>query len=277
MPELPEVETIRRIVGPQIEGRTILSVEIRNPQVIAFPQPETFKETLEGQTVSSIGRRGKYLWLCMHSGDRVIFHLRMTGLPLVTPTEYSMDKHTHLILHLSGDVQFRYIDQRRFGRFWLLRNDEPDNVTGMANLGLEPDDPRITADWLKDHLGSLRKPIKELLHDQSVIAGIGNIYSDEILFDAFIHPAKPCRECADEEWLRLAESIPRIIQWGINVENITPEEYLAGQGKEYQNAVYLKAYGRAGQHCTRCGAVMEKALIGGRSSCFCPVCQSMEK
>lgn len=273
MPELPEVETMRRIIGPQIAGQRVLSVTVLNPQVIASPDAAAFSRLLTGQTVAGMGRRGKYLWLAMGGGDRMVFHLRMTGLPLVAPPEFPMDRHTHLVLELSGGNQFRYEDQRRFGRFWYLRGGETDAVTGMDKLGIEPDDPALTADWLEEKLGKRKKPIKETLHDQSVIAGIGNIYSDEILFDAKIHPGKKCRDIAGDEWRRLAGSIPRIIRWGIEIEDMTPAEYLAGRGKEYRNAAHLKAYGRAGQPCLLCGGSMEKTSVGGRTSTFCPNCQ----
>lgn len=273
MPELPEVETIRRILEPQLIGKSVTSVEIRNPQVVAYPEPELFSERITGKTIAGMRRRGKFLWLEMNGCDRVVFHLRMTGLPLVTPADYPLAKHTHLILNLSDGMQFRYEDQRRFGRFWYIRSGEPDTFTGLGKLGIEPDDPLLTVTYLKSKLAKRKKPIKEMLHDQSIVAGIGNIYSDEILFSACIYPEKLCTQMTDTEWERLAESIPEIIAWGIEIEDMTPEEYLAGQGKEYRNASHLKAYGRARKTCVQCGATMEKISVGGRTSTFCPACQ----
>ena len=164
MPELPEVETIRRIIEPQTRGQKILSVELPTPQIIAHPAPEAFSELLTGKTISGMGRRGKFLWLELEGRDRAVFHLRMTGLPLVTPTDYPLAKHTHLILNLSNGNQFRYEDQRRFGRFWYIRADEQDTFTGLNKLGIEPDDPALTADYLKSKLAKRKKPIKEMLH-----------------------------------------------------------------------------------------------------------------
>lgn len=276
MPELPEVETMRKILEPQITGQRILSVEVRNAKIIAYPEPEAFAAALTGQTVSGMGRRGKFLWLALDGGGRAVFHLRMTGLPLVAPTGFPMDKHTHLILNLSDGMQFRYEDQRRFGRFWYIRSDEQDTVTGLDKPGPEPDAPVLTAEYLKSKLVKRKKPIKEMLHDQSIVAGIGNIYSDEILFSACIYPEKLCSQLTDAEWERLAKAIPEIIAWGIEIEDMTPEEYLAGQGKEYRNAAHLKAYGRVKKPCVRCGACMEKITVGGRSSVFCPCCQKWE-
>ncbi len=275
MPELPEVETVRRIIEPQIKGQKIISVSIQNPQVIAYPEAETFSGLLAGQTISSMSRRGKFLTVHFESGDRLGLHLRMTGQLLVTPADFPEEKHTHLVLCLAGGQQIRYIDQRRFGRFWYLKAGEEDTVTGQDRLGIEPTDDGLTWQYLKEKLGKRKKAVKEMLHDQTIIAGIGNIYSDEILYAAKIYPGKRCLNLTDAEWKRLAEKIPEIINWGIEVNKMTPEQYLAGMGKEYSNMDYFNAYGREGKPCRRCGTPMRRIVIGGRSSCFCPECQKI--
>lgn len=144
MPELPEIETVRRIIEPQIDGQMIITVSIQNPQVIAYPKAETFSDLLTGQTVSSMSRRGKFLTIHFETGDRLSLHLRMTGQLLVTPADFPEEKHTHLVFCLSGGQQIRYIDSRRFGRFWYLRADEEDTVTGQTKLGIEPTDVGLT-------------------------------------------------------------------------------------------------------------------------------------
>ncbi|MBC8577635.1 bifunctional DNA-formamidopyrimidine glycosylase/DNA-(apurinic or apyrimidinic site) lyase [Yanshouia hominis] len=273
MPELPEVETIRRIIEPQLAGQTILHVTINNPQIVAYPEAEAFEKLLTGQMVKGISRRGKFLTVHFESGDRMTLHLRMTGQLLVTPSDYPVEKHTHLVAELSGGRQIRYVDVRRFGRFWYLKACEPDIVTGREQLGLEPLDDALTADYLKIRLGGRRKAIKEMLHDQSIVAGIGNIYSDEVLFAAGIYPGTKCDALSDADWQCLAIKISTIILWGIETNQTTPEEYLAGKGKEYRNTPVLRVYGRAGRPCTTCGQTIEKATIGGRTSCYCPNCQ----
>lgn len=277
MPELPEVETIRRIIEPQIKGRQILSICVENAQVIASPDTESFCRRLKGCTFSGMGRRGKFLQFYLDNGDRMILHLRMTGQLLITPRDYPKEKHTHLILDLSGEQQLRYIDVRRFGRFWLFEKDEKDDYTGMDRLGPEPDDPGITAAYLMKKLSGTNKPIKEALHDQSIITGIGNIYSDEILFAARINPQTRCSDLDTNDWQRLSEEIPAVIRWGIDANRMTPEEYLAGKGKEYRNTSGLKVYGRAGSPCIVCGNLLKKTVIGGRSSCWCSNCQREHK
>lgn len=273
MPELPEVETIKRIVCPQLAGRTIETTEVRNAQVIAYPESKCFSKALSGQIISYMSRRGKFLTIQLENGDRLSLHLRMTGQLTVVPESEPIEKHTHLIFHLSGGSQLRYIDTRRFGRFWLLRKGEADTVTGQNKLGLEPTDPAITGEYLKTLLGKRKKTVKEMLLDQAVIAGIGNIYSDEILFAAKIYPGTACRILNEYDWDKLAKKIPEIIIWGIESNNMTPEEYLRGKGKEYRNISQLRIYGRAGKPCVRCGTIIDKVTICGRTSCYCPSCQ----
>ena len=275
MPELPEVETVRRVLEPQLAGRVIEGVDVLNGQVVAHPAPEAFASVLVGRKIAGMGRRGKYLAVALDDGSELVVHLRMTGQLLVAPPDAPVEKYTHLVLRLSDGAELRYLDTRRFGRFWLFAPGEPDEVSGRCKLGPEPDDAVLTVAYLKAQAGRKRKPIKELLHDQSVVAGIGNIYSDEILFDARVNPLKPCCTLDDEEWERLARSIPRIIAWGIEEDVMTPEEYLRGQGKEYRNAEHLRAYGREGEPCSRCGAPLQRTKVGSRSSYFCPECQKL--
>lgn len=274
MPELPEVETIKRIIKPQIAGQSVISVEVLNAQVIAYPAENDFVQRLSGQTIKSMSRRGKYLSVDFENGDRLFLHLRMTGQLLVTPADYDIEKHTHMLINLSSGEQIRYIDVRRFGRFWYLKDGEDISITGIDKLGLEPTSKNLTDEYLKDRLRTKNKPIKEMLHDQSVVAGIGNIYSDEILFASGIYPEKKCSNLTDNDWKKLAEKIPEIIKWGIEKNKMTAEEYLEGKGKEYRNTPHLRVYGHAGKACPNCGTTFEKITVGGRTSIFCSRCQN---
>ncbi|RUT50552.1 bifunctional DNA-formamidopyrimidine glycosylase/DNA-(apurinic or apyrimidinic site) lyase [Campylobacter fetus] len=277
MPEMPEVETIRRIIEPQIAGQKVMSVIVNHPQIIGHPSAAEFVKLLSGQTFQNMSRRGKFLTVHFENGDSIVVHLRMTGQFLVTLPDYEEEKHTHLILNLSGGNQIRYIDVRRFGRFWYLKKDENDTVTGQDKLGVEPLDDTLTAGYLKAKLEKRKKAIKEMLHDQSIVAGIGNIYSDEILSAAGIYPEEKCADLTDGDWEILAEKIKEIIAWGINTNEMTPEEYLTGKGKEYSNIPNLRVYGREGLSCRKCGSTIERIVIGGRSSCYCPKCQKKRK
>lgn len=276
MPEMPEVETIKRIIEPQIVGVKIDSVITNHSQVIAYPDMYRFEQETNGQTINKMSRRGKYLTIHFDSGDRLILHLRMTGQLLVTPHNYPMENHTHLIMNLSNGTQLRYIDVRRLGRFWLFGKNDIDDKSGLEKLGMEPLDNNLTAPYLVAHLSKRKRPIKEMLHDQTVIAGIGNIYSDEILHAAGIYPGKYCSDLSDKEWNSLVVKIQEIIRNSIETNRMSPQEYLEGKGKEYRNMPYLRVYGQKGERCKNCGSIIEKIVIGGRSSCYCPHCQKKD-
>lgn len=273
MPELPEVETIKRVIEPQIRGLIIEQVSINRPEVIAHPAAGDFRPLVIGQRFTKADRRGKFLILDLDSGDNVVLHLRMTGCLLVTPTDYPEEKHTHVVFHLSGGRELRFSDTRRFGRFWLLRPGEADTYTGMNKLGIEPFAPGLTGEYLAAHLGKRRRAIKTCLLDQNVIAGIGNIYSDEILFTARIHPERPADTLTTEEWHRLASVIPERLSFFIEKNKISPEDYLATKGQDYRNTPFLQIYGHGGEPCPICGEMLSRTVIGGRSSVYCPACQ----
>ena len=191
MPELPEVETIKRVIEPQIQGRMITKVAVRRPEVAAYPEADEFCRRLTGQTVSHMARQGKFLIIHLENKERIVLHLRMTGGLLLAPAQCPEEKYTHVVFSLDNGTELRFSDMRRFGRFWLLREEETDTCTGMDKLGLDPLAPACNAEYLSSHLSKRRKAIKECLLEQTIIAGIGNIYSDEILFTAGIYPARP--------------------------------------------------------------------------------------
>jgi formamidopyrimidine-DNA glycosylase len=273
MPELPEIETIKRVVEPQIKGLTIMKAEVRRPEVVAYPDAEEFCRRLAGQVIDGMVRRGKFLTILSEGGDRVILHLRMTGCLLVVPADFPEEKHTHIVFFLSDGRELRFSDTRRFGRFWLLGKEEADTYSGIGKLGLEPFDKEFTAGYLADRFGKRKKTVKECLLDQSIIAGIGNIYSDEILYAAGIYPARPANSLEQKGWERLAAVIPERLSYFIKVNKMTPEEYLKTRGKEYRNTPFLKVYGHAGDSCPVCGNTLCRIVVGGRGSVYCPVCQ----
>lgn len=273
MPELPEVETIRRVIEPQIQGMTIDKITLNRPEIIAHPTSERFCSLLSGQKITGMERRGKFLRVLLDSGDFFMLHLRMTGCLLLTPSDYPQEKHTHLIFHLENNSELRFSDMRRFGRFWFLQKDEADTYSGIDKLGIEPFDDGLTAEYLQKHLGKRKKTIKECLLDQSVVAGIGNIYSDEILFTAGIYPKRPACSLSDKEWEVLAAVIPKRIFFFIEKNALTPEEYLAGKGQDYRNTPFLQVYGHGGEQCPHCQDTLCRMVVGGRSSVYCPSCQ----
>ena len=273
MPELPEVETIKRVIEPQIQGCMITKVAVRRPEVAAYPEADEFCRRLTGQTVSHMSRQGKFLIIHLENKERIVLHLRMTGGLLLAPAQCPEEKYTHVVFSLDNGTELRFSDMRRFGRFWLLREEETDTCTGMDKLGLDPLAPACNAEYLSSHLSKRRKAIKECLLEQTIIAGIGNIYSDEILFTAGIYPARPANSLKQTEWERLAEAIPERISYFIEKNAITAEEYLETKGRDYRNTPFLQLYGHGGSPCPKCRETLCRMVIGGRSSVYCPVCQ----
>ena len=273
MPELPEIETIKNVIEPQIKGLVIKKITVNRSEVIAQPKDDEFCKAVTGHEISDMTRRGKFLILHLKNESRIILHLRMTGCLLVTPSDYPMEKHTHIIFHLSGGKELRFSDTRRFGRFWLIQDGEEDTFSGIGKLGLEPLSRECNAEYLKSKFGKRKKKIKECLLDQSVIAGIGNIYSDEILFLAKICPARSADSLTETEWERLAEMIPECLSYFIEKNHIEQEDYLQTKGQDYRNTPFLQVYGHAGESCPNCGETLVRVVISGRSSVYCPNCQ----
>lgn len=229
---------------------------------------------MRGQVISSMERRGKFLIIRLQNESRIILHLRMTGCLLVTPPDYPMEKHTHIIMQLSNKTELRFSDTRRFGRFWLIQSGEKDTYSGVGKLGLKPFDEKLTAEYLQSRFAKRKRAIKECLLDQSVVAGIGNIYSDEILFRAEICPARSASSLTAEEWQRLAAEIPACLSYFTLKNRITAEDYLQTKGQDYRNTPFLQVYGHNDEPCPRCGEALIRTVIGGRSSVYCPHCQS---
>lgn len=274
MPELPEVETVVRSLRPKLQGRTVEKVRILHEDVIHHPaDTKAFARRLQGRQVTELSRRGKYICVTLDDGQLLAAHLRMTGRLLCVPPERELLPHTHVVMDLSGGEELRYADVRRFGGFWLLEKGEPDNVTGMSRLGPEPFSPDFSAEYLRARLGRRSCPVKNGILDQSVLAGLGNIYADETLFAAGVRPDRLCRSLTEAEWERIAAAIPPILESAIAHNGTTFSDFLDGEGREGENAGFLQAYGRYGKPCLRCGAVMERTRIGGRGTCFCPDCQ----
>lgn len=273
MPELPEVETIRRVLEPQLCGRTVTSVTVNRPEIIAHPTAEEFCARVTSAQITGLGRRGKYLAIHFKGGAAIRLHLRMTGQLLVTPPDFPSANHTHLVCGLDDGQQLRFIDTRRFGRFWFFAPGEEDCISGVSQLGPEPSDPALTAGYLSSHCGHRRRAIKDCLLDQKLVAGIGNIYSDEILFLSHILPDRPACSLTPAEWERLAAAIPAAIRYFIDTNAISPEDYLAGMGRDYRNTPFLRVYGHGKEPCPVCGRPLQRSVIAGRSSVFCTGCQ----
>lgn len=277
MPELPEVETVRRTLEERILGRRIDAFEAIDQRFIRYPSVEEFTTRVVGTTITSLERRGKYLVICLDSGDRMIVHLRMTGrLVAVDPGE-PRAKHTHLIFRLGGPspLDLRYIDQRTFGGVVLVGSaaDDPGLPAGLRALGPEPLSPDFTVGYLRRILQGRSGKIKSLLLDQRLIAGLGNIYADEALFRAGIHPERSGGSLKPGEVRRLHGAIRAVLEHALSLRGTTFYSFVDGEGRQGDFAAYLNVYGRAGEPCPACGGPVRRFKLGARSTHFCPGCQ----
>jgi len=273
VPELPEVETIRRSLVARLLGRGIERFEVRLPKAVHGLGVEEAAGRLAGQTIGGLSRRGKFLLLELASGDCLAFHLRMTGQLRLQPAGSPYEPHTHLVFALSGGEELRYIDPRKFGGLDFLT---PGGSVppGLAELGPEPLGREFTPDLLRRLLNGRRAPLKSVLLDQRRLAGIGNIYADEILHRAGLFPARPAGSLDDSETGRLHEMIRAVLAEGIANRGTTRRDYVDGDGRPGQYQERLRVYGRAGRSCPDCGAEIARTVVGGRGTHYCPRCQS---
>jgi len=267
MPELPEVETIARILRPSLVGRTIVAAHLLWERTLAKPDVDQFHASIIGQTIKDTGRRGKFLILHL-SKDRLIIHLRMSGDMRVEP-EQSVDAlHDRLILSLDNGIRLVFNDTRKFGRVWLV--EDPAVVTG--NLGPEPLEDTYTPADLYRGLQTHRRQIKPLLLDQSFLAGLGNIYVDESLHRARLHPRTPSQAISSGQVEDLWRAIRASLQEGIRRNGASIDWVY--RGGDFQN--YFRVYQRTGQPCPTCGTPIERIIVGQRGTHFCPACQTLD-
>jgi len=275
MPELPEVETIARDLQHALTGQQVADVTVLWPRIVASPSPEGFRARLAGQTVRSVGRRAKFLVLGL-SSDCLIVHLRMTGQLLIDPDRVRIpvagaceDPHVHLALHLRSGRALCYRDVRKFGRFWLVA--DPSGVLG--SLGPEPLDDALTPARLHAMLRKRRRRLKDLLLDQTFLAGLGNIYVDEVLWEARLSPRFLGSAMEEKDSARLQGTIRVVLQRAIAARGTTLRDYRDARGAPGANQDHLIVYGRAGEACPRCGGVIVREVVAGRGTYFCPTCQ----
>ena len=273
MPELPEVETVRRTLVDKLSGRTFAQIEILAPKFIRNMPAEEFRHRATGARIEGLRRRGKYLIIDLSTGDELVIHLKMTGRLLYLPAGEPLAKHTHVIFHLDDGHHLRYVDLRHFGGLHLLGPGRDGAPQGLETLGPEPLTPAFTLDYLGRALARRKTKIKPLLLDQTFIAGLGNIYADECLYEAGIHPERPAYTLTEAEVEKLYHAIGRILQWSIESGGTTFSTYVDGQGRKGRFAQNLRVYRREDQACPRCGAPVRRLVLGSRSAHFCEVCQ----
>ena len=273
MPEMPEVEIIRRYLDKQLTGQRIMGVDLLLPRQIKWPEPEGYRAMAIGRTIAGMNRRGKYLLMALDNGSELVFHLRMTGRLVYEPDGVNHDSYARLLFHLDGGGLLVYGDTRTLGTLYALGPDERWRIHGLAEMGPEPLTEAFSPAYLMTAAQGRRTAVKSFLLNQKYIGGIGNIYADEALFLAGIHPQRPANMLTETECRKLAAAVNEVIAAGIADGGTTFRDYQNGAGGKGGHQEHLYAYGRTGQPCRKCGTPMERITVGGRGTHFCPQCQ----
>jgi formamidopyrimidine-DNA glycosylase len=271
MPELPEVETIRRQLAPHLEGRTIVEAHILDPRWTRPDPPGAVEAELRGATVERVGRAGKYLVWAL-SGERyLLMHLRMTGTLLFDPV--APPPHTRVLLDLDDGHRLVYVDPRRFGTGHLVFGTDARDEYLNTRIGIEPLTPEFTGEHLRSMARGRTAPVKAFVLDQRRIAGVGNIYADEALFRAGIHPLRPAGRLTAADWERLRDGIEEALSAGIEAKGASIDDFrhLDGARGSFQDRFLV--HRRAGLPCPNCGRVIGKIVVGGRGTYVCEHCQ----
>ena len=289
MPELPEVETLARDLRAAVLGRTITEAWVSPdaPRLVqqmpfgsAQDKPvETFTSGLRERRIEEVGRRGKYLLIGLDHGLWWLVHRRMSGNVILRPAGAPDEPYIRARFQLDDETELRFVDLRKFGTMWLT--DDPQSI--LARLGREPLDDTFTAETLAGILAKRSAPVKAVLMDQSAIAGLGNLYADEALHYAGVHPLRPAKGVPKREVARLRDGIVRALEQGLaNLgssvgyeagEEVSLRDHVNLSGEPGGNQEYLVAYGREGRPCRTCGTAIERLKLSNRSAHFCPRCQ----
>ena len=277
MPELPEVETVRRTLNSLITGKTIRKVTASLPRILQRPDdPDVFAAMLEGRTFLGVERRGKFLRLLL-DGLVLVSHLRMEGRYGLYRDDEPVEPHTHVIFHFTDGTALRYKDVRQFGTMHLFAPGEELRSAPLKKLGLEPLDETFTYEAFDRALGKRKTKIKPLLLNQEIIVGLGNIYVDEALHEARIHPERAADTLTGPEKKRLYEAVRATLGAAVEAGGSSIKSYVNGQGEMGMFQHQLRAYGRTGEPCGRCGTMIVKSVVGGRGTHVCPKCQKAPK
>ena len=274
MPELPEVETVRRgLRAAGLEGARMRDVDVRWPRTVSGMTPAAFARALRGRVIRRLARRAKYLVAALDDGRHLLIHLRMTGQFHIEPPGRAPERHDRLVLTLDDGRQVHFRDTRKFGRFWLT--DDPRRH--LAKLGPEPLSKAFTAAVLRARLAGRRRALKPLLLDQTVVAGLGNIYVDESLWLARLHPERRADTLTRDEIARLRAAIRDVLTRAVAANGTTlgsgATNFYSVAGRRGRHADALQVFRRTGLPCPRCGRAIARMAVGGRGTHICPRCQ----
>ena len=272
MPELPEVETIKNEIAPYVTGRTITGIDLFWENMVRQPSVAEFLKRIAGKKITGLGRRGKYLLVNLAGGETLIIHLRMTGSLWQTPPPEGL-KFVRAIIHLDNGTGIYFRDPRKFGRMWLVK--DKDSVTG--ELGPEPLEKSFTVNTCSTRLKRHHIPVKAALLDQGILAGVGNMYADEALFSAKIHPMRPADSLTTGEMKRLHKAICDVLLAGIGNKGASIENYYRPDGSKGSAHTEFKVAHRRDTLCPRCSTPIQYLKVRGRGTYYCPKCQPAQK
>lgn len=264
MPELPEVETFARQLKSALVGKKIIAVDLRWNRTLAEPSPKKFKEQIQGQRIMGVGRRAKFLIIQL-TDYSLLIHLRMSGDLLVRDSTIAPNRHDRLIIKLSGNRSLVFNDTRKFGRVWFTKDAE----AVLGKLGPEPFSRGFTPEWLYRALKHRKRQLKPLLLDQTFIAGLGNIYTDEALHIAKLHPLAVSNSMTNKQVAALHAAIRKVLKEGIRRNGASIDWVY--RGGEFQH--FFRVYDREGQPCPVCGTEIRRIVVGQRGTHICPQCQ----
>ncbi|HEX4822556.1 MAG TPA: bifunctional DNA-formamidopyrimidine glycosylase/DNA-(apurinic or apyrimidinic site) lyase [Acidimicrobiales bacterium] len=276
MPELPEVETIRRGLEREVVGKRVKTVQVTGTRTIRRQTKKVFISKLEGAKINGVERRGKYLLMKLDTGDILVVHLRMSGQLLRAQAKDAVVKHTHVVITFTQGGQLRFVDPRTFGELFITTPDElTSSVEELSNLGMDPVDEPQSWTKFRAQLLSRTTKLKPLLMDQSFLAGVGNIYSDEILWEAGLRHDRTPQTLSTMEIRRLYRAIVEVLHEAVKHRGSTlsDEQYVDLHGKPGEFQLLHQAYNREGEACRRCRSAIVREKVGQRSTFYCPNCQ----
>ncbi|MEJ2084261.1 MAG: bifunctional DNA-formamidopyrimidine glycosylase/DNA-(apurinic or apyrimidinic site) lyase [Acidobacteriota bacterium] len=273
MPELPEVEVLRRSLAPLICNDTLASLQVLEPRLREPVDSDRLRAQTVGRRICGTRRRAKYLLLDLEDGYTLVFHLGMSGRLTLVPEEIPRVGHEHVSFSLASGRRLRFVDTRRFGLVFSLRSREVESDRHFARLGIEPLSSKFDGEFLRLAASHRRGPIKSFLMNAEVVAGVGNIYACEALYRAGVHPRRSVARISRARWKRLARCVKETLQDAIDQGGTTLNDFADAEGRAGYFKVRLEVYDRAGEACTRCGKRIARIVQGGRGTYYCPGCQ----
>ena len=275
MPELPEVETVRRSLELKLIGRIIKKVRVFHDNIIEYPSVLEFSDNITNQKINSIKRYGKWLILVLDD-YYLLSHLRMEGKYFFRNKDDELNKHEHVVFELDDDTELRYMDVRKFGKMHLIKKDDIEKQGPLIKMGLEPWDEKLDVRYLRDKFKNKKLPIKTVLLDQGIIVGIGNIYANEILYLCKINPLKKAYLVDEKEIELIIKYTKEVLECAIEAGGTTIRSYSSVDGVHglFQHKLYV--HSKEGSKCSVCNSLIEKIKVGGRGTYYCPDCQKID-